>query len=44
MNWWPIFAALLVIAAIVLYEIHNAIRMADMWAQLERDQYEDGGP
>jgi len=44
MTGWTIIAALLVIAAIVLYEVQRAVKTADMWSRLERDEHEDGGP
>ena len=43
MNWTAVLAALLIIAAIVLYEIRNAVNQCEMWAQMERDEQERGG-
>jgi hypothetical protein len=38
MSGWAVCAALLVIAAIVLYEVQNAIKVADMWSDFERNE------
>jgi hypothetical protein len=43
MTAWSIFAVLLVIAAIVLYEVQRAIRQYDMWLNFERDEHGDEG-
>ena len=37
-------AALLVIVAIVSYEVRAAIKSAEMWVRFERDEHEGGGP
>lgn len=43
MTGWAILAALLVIVAIVSYEVRAAIKTTEMWVRFERDENEDGG-